>query len=147
MKRISREENLSDYELIVIPCNHLMEPISMRDNNIINRAGKENISKYIKDNYQVRNIQDGDIRIVPGFSIKPDIMFIKFPFRTSDNSIEVFKKTISNMFELERQNGYKRTRFPKIDPSNYGYTFSEIIEILRHRIKELRKEIEYLTKN
>ena len=88
-------------------------------------------------------MKDGDIRIVPGFSLKADIMLIKFPFRTSDNSIEIFKKTLSNMFELEKQNGYKRTRQPKIKPVNYGYTVSEIIEILKHRDKEIR----YLTKN
>ena len=143
MKKINIKENLSKYELIVIPCNHIMEPINLKDNKIINKAGREDISNYLVDKYDSKEMKDGDIRIIPGFSLKPDIMLIKFPFRTSDNSIEIFKKTLSNMFELEKQNGYKRTRQPKIEPVNYGYTVSEIIEILKHRDKENR----YLTKN
>ena len=143
MKKINIKEKLSKYELIVIPCNHIMEPINLKDNKIINKAGREDISNYLIDKYDSKEMKDGDIRIIPGFSLKSDIMLIKFPFRTSDNSIEIFKKTLSNMFELEKQNGYKRTRQSKIEPANYGYTVSEIIEILKHRDKETR----YLTKN
>ncbi len=143
MKKINIKENLSKYELIVIPCNHIMEPINLKDNKIINKAGREDISNYLIDKYKGKEMKDGDIRIIPGFSLKSDIMLIKFPFRISDNSIEIFKKTLSNMFELEKQNGYKRTRQPKIELANYGYTVSEIIEILKHKDKETR----YLTKN
>jgi len=141
--------DLSDFDLLVMPCNCMMEPISYRDRKLIKKIQGTEYYSYVIDSYKIYKggeMKDGDIRIVPGFSLNADIMFVKFPFRTDDKSINLFMKTITNMFEIKRQNGYEKTLISKYDPFNYGYTFRESMKILLHRIKENKKDIECLTK-
>ncbi len=151
------KKHLDNYDLIIIPCNYMMEPINIEYNNIIEKASITKLNNYIINNYKYY-INDGDIRITPGFDIKPNLMFVKYPFHSKrigiNNYLEVFKDILDKI-EI---NEYKKVLLPL--PNNafhYGFSRDETLKIdkiIHHLIERndsFNKEIQfdeiYLTKS
>jgi hypothetical protein len=96
-----------EIELLIIPTNHMMEPLS-------------------KNNYKYRNkkisMLDGDIKIIA--MKKLDIMYIKFPFRYDNKSKDIFVLVYNNMIQTIYDNEYKRVVLSNINLFSYGYSMN-----------------------
>jgi len=112
-----KKEYINDYDLIIIPCNYMMQPVNIDFINIIKKANINSINKYIIRKYNLSNtnpIKDGDIRITPGFKIKPNLMFVKFPYKSDNISINDFIKVFNDILDKIDINEYKKILLPKM---------------------------------
>ena len=149
--KLNKSIDISYYDLIIIPCNYMMEPIDKYNKLLIDSIGRKQIEKYIEYKYRLKkdnnSINDGEIRIIPGITIRSDIMFIRFPYRVDDDSKAMFMNIYSNMINIIKLNNYNNVLFPRIDPSIYGYYSMEDIRIRLHTIGERKEYYKKLTKN
>ena len=155
------EYKLNDgYDLIVVPCNYLMESMCTIELGMVFKDKMGILSdiklKYNDDNIIAKEIKkkygslkipmkDGDIRIVNIRDI--DILFVKFPFRYDDKSylklIEVYK----NLINVISCNEYKKVLMVGLRMfEHYGYSSFEVMDEynnLKGMIVNDHKNIEY----
>ena len=155
------EDKIKDgYDLIVVPCNYLMESMCITELGMVfkNKSGllsdikikhKDTniIAKAIKKKYgALRNpMKDGDIRIV---NIKDiDILFVKFPFRYDDKTYLKLIEVYRNLINVIGCNEYKKVLMIGLRTfEHYGYSESELIDEynnLKKMIVNDHKDIEY----
>ncbi len=139
---------LDDFDLIVVPCNYVMDSMSIKEDIVLKEIGKVDIINSIKEKYGLpydNKMNESDIRIITVDNI--DLMYVKFPFMYDDESIEEYMVVLKNMFNVISFNDYKKVLLFEIGISNrYGFGMKELFEVAKLTTKiinEDKNDIEY----
>ena len=151
---ISLNKLLSSYDLIVIPSSPNMKVFNGVSKIILQSVGFKKIEKYIDYKYKSDNyMKKGDIRITPGFNLKRDIMFVRFPINENSNSLKELLNTIKEILFLINLNGYSNILITDLNLSLNGFNpkknMKKIYEILKEFAikKDKNIDIYFLTRN
>ena len=100
------ENNIEDYDLIIIPTNRFMSPGNKFTSVIYPLMGYSLLKDYCQAN-SLGNMSPMDIRITPGFNLNLEVVHVCMP----SPSLEELLKTYIRIYELILKESYKKVAF------------------------------------